>query len=224
MSEVKSSALNTPLTLVRIGVIVVVACWGFSLTSTQAQISSEGETAQAITTQSVLPAGTPIPIKYDLGSKILVAREETIQLTLQVATNITNAYGKVIIPNGSEIIGEIKPTVGGSQFFSQKILLKLDNQVGERSINAISQVVDKIETLVSGINLDALTQDAVLGAIAANLVEAFREHGIRKKIVHSSDLEALAGWLLGRETLELISINPQQDLQLTLQSDLIIKE
>lgn len=227
---VKSSALNTLLALITIGVSLVIFNPFLSFASTEQSVS---ENRQALTRNShtFLPAQTLIPIRYDLGEKILLTKEETMELSLQVAKNVTNSNGQIIIPDGSEIIGKIKPTGVGSQFFSQKILLKLNNNKSytEQSLNAISPVINKIETLVQGINpetLDNITQNAVLGSMAANLLAAFREDSGRRQseILGLSDLEALAGWLLGRKTLELVSINPEQDLQLTLQSDFVLDE
>lgn len=222
--SLKSSTPKATLTLLIIGFSGIIFASNPLMSSIQAQSSPRIKDTVKIKDELLLPAGTLIPVKYQSAKKILLTKEETMKLSLQVANNITNVDGKVIIPDGSEIVGEIKPSRSGSQFFSQKILLKLNNQTSvEKSLDAISQIINKIETLVSGINADQITQDAILSPMATKLIKAFREQSRSPgRILGVSDLEALSGWLLDSETLSLIAINPEQDLQLTLQSDLIL--
>jgi hypothetical protein len=137
----------------------------------------------------LIPAGTDIPVKYEQGEKILLTKQETFSLSLTVTDNIKNSQGQTIIPDGSQIIGEIKPDGQGSRFLSQKIFLKT-RQPQEKSIDAISSVFTRLERLIKGVNPDKIIQGAVLG-----------------------------GWLLRGESVELLSINPKEDLKLTLRSD-----
>jgi len=86
----------------------------------------------------LIPAGTDIPVKYEQGEKILLTKQETFSLSLTVTDNIKNSQGQTIIPDGSQIIGEIKPDGQGSRFLSQKIFLKT-RQPQEKSIMLFRQ-------------------------------------------------------------------------------------
>ncbi len=228
MSEFKRSALLRLPTLMSLMMGVFISAWLLSLISVRAQSPSLAQEFIRAAQSLNLPAGTQIPVKYDQGEKILLAKEDSLALTLKVAGNITNAKGIIIIPSGSEIVGEIKPTGRGAQFFSQRILLKLDNQPPlEKSLDAISQIIARIETLVKGVNVEQIIQGATLGEMANNILSGFREKTGKNdstSILNARELEALAGWLLGSETIDLISINPNKDLNLTLKSDFALDE
>jgi len=167
----------------------------------------------------LIPAGTAIPVKYDQGEKILLTKEETFSLSLTVTDNIKNSQGQIIIPDGSQIIGEIKPDSQGSRFLSQKIFLKT-SQPQEKSIDAISEVFTRLERLIKGVNPDKIIRGAVLGKSAASVLASFTsDQPISEGLLRGGGLEVLAGWLLRGESVELLSINPREDLKLTLRSD-----
>jgi hypothetical protein len=166
----------------------------------------------------LIPAGTDIPVKYEQGEKILLTKQETFSLSLTVTDNIKNSQGQTIIPDGSQIIGEIKPDGQGSRFLSQKIFLKT-RQPQEKSIDAISAVFTRIERLIKGVNPDKIIQGAVLGKSAASVLASFTSDQPVSEIIRGGGLEVLAGWLLRGESVELLSINPKEDLKLTLRSD-----
>lgn len=171
-----------------------------------------------------IAAGTSIPIEYDQAKKILLTKEETYTMSLTVTDSIKNTQGEVIIPNGSQIIGEIKPTSQGSQFFSQKIILKAEKPQTE-PIDAVSAVLTRLEKIIKGVNPDQIIKGAVLGQSAAAVLAAFTEDKpLDRRLLMDGGLEVLAGWLLRGESVELLSIDPQKDLNLTLRSDFIRKE
>jgi hypothetical protein len=166
----------------------------------------------------LIPAGTDIPVKYEQGEKILLTKQETFSLSLTVTDNIKNSQGQTIIPDGSQIIGEIKPDGQGSRFLSQKIFLKTP-QPQEKSIDAISAVFTRLERIIKGVNPDKIIQGAVLGKSAASVLASFISDQPVSEIIRGGGLEVLAGWLLRGESVELLSINPKEDLKLTLRSD-----
>jgi hypothetical protein len=167
----------------------------------------------------LIPAGTAIPVQYNQGEKILLTKEETFSLSLTVTDNIKNSQGQIIIPDGSQIVGEIKPDGQGSRFLSQKIFLKTP-QTQEKSIDAISEVFTRLERIIKGANPDKIIQGAVLGKTAASILASFTsDQPISEGLLRGSGLEVLAGWLLRGESVELLSINTKEDLKLTLRSD-----
>lgn len=224
MSDTKRSAPITLSLLMSLGMILGFFASVFSVSLTKAEQLSQSKQPIVKVESIILPAGTQIPVRYEQGKKILLTKQESLSLTLRVATNITNMEGTVMIPDGSEIIGEIKPTEKGSRFFSQKLFIKSNNQI--HSLDAISRVISKIETLIKGVNPEEILQEAILGDKASKLIASFERSSKNNRALSGLDpaqIEALSGWLLGNETLELVSINPNKDLNLTLQSDLVFK-
>ena len=165
--------------------------------------------------------GTKIPVRYERSPRILLTKEESFSLTLIVARDIKNKQGRVIIPHGSQILGEIRPLSLGSRFFSERLLIYNQNQsIKAYSLNAISPWINQVETLVKGINPDNLLKGATLGEAAGAVIAALKgEQPLNQEILQRAGLEALTGWLLSGERVELLSIVPERDLTLTLESE-----
>jgi hypothetical protein len=53
--------------------------------------------------QSILPAGTQIPVEFEK-EKILVTKEETVPVTLKVAANLKTSGGAILVPYGTQIV------------------------------------------------------------------------------------------------------------------------
>ncbi len=171
----------------------------------------------------MIPAGTKIPVRYDRGSRILLTREETLSLTLTVADNIKNLQGQTLIPGGSKIMGELRPQRQGSQFVSQTVVIG-DKTPKVIPLDAISEVINKIEKLIKGSDLNRVVKGAVLGEYAQAVITSLNENKpISSDFLRYGGLEALGGWLLRGETIDLVSIDPERDLKLTLRSDFVAK-
>lgn len=117
---------------------------------------------QAGQSNAALPAGTIIPVRYDEGQRIIIAAQETASLTLTVAEDVTNAGGAVVITRGSQIVGELQPRQGGSQFVAQELI------IGDRRVplQASSAVITRTRE-ANDPNLLSLARNSVLGAAAA---------------------------------------------------------
>ena len=175
-----------------------------------------------VATNVTIPTGTTIPVKYEK-DKILVTKDETVPLTLAVDRNITTADGRLLIPAGSEIEGELRPAQGGSQFVAKT--LKMGSQ--QMPINASSEVITKTETVRKGINVGNLVKNAALGTAAAAAISAVT--GDKAIATEELLLGAGAGAIvnliqtfLGRNSVDLVSIEPDTDLSLKLGSPLVI--
>ena len=84
-----------------------------------------------------IPRGFVIPVEYE-EEKILLTPEETIPVTLSVAANIKDHQRNILIPYGSEIIGEIRPNIDESgSFFVGSELVFPDGQT--QSIDALGK-------------------------------------------------------------------------------------
>ena len=198
-----------------------------------------------IHTTSVAQTATLIPVRYDKAERILVTKEEIAPLTLIVTQDVVSSqlkccrfpaatlrrikpdgfrqataspYEKVLIPAGSEVVGELRPASGGSQFRARELVLPTD---GRYKINAISKAITKTETVRKGANANEIVKNAALGAAAAAAIIAVTgDRAIaRQEILGGANIGALIGLFLGRERVELVAIDPNTDLHLTLGSD-----
>ncbi len=168
-----------------------------------------------------VPEGFIIPIEYE-EEKILVTPEETVPVTLLVAANVRDSQRNTLIPYGSKIIGQIEPSEdeSGSLFIAQEIEYPDGTY---QSIDAVSDIVTRRETIKKGANAgDVLKGAAIGGAAAAVLSEIFGDIGALE-VLGGAGAGAIAGILLGGNEAELISIDPNNDLDLTLQADLVTR-
>jgi hypothetical protein len=170
----------------------------------------------------VIPQGTAIPVKYDKADKILVTRDETAPLTLVVSQNVVTERGTVVIPAGSEVVGQIKPVKDkkGSQFVAQKLIVNGK----EYPINATSEVITKTQTVQKGDRLGSAIKNSVLGASAAAAVSAVTgDRAIAtEEILSGAAIGGLIGAFFGKKSVDLIVINPDTDLQMTIGQNLQI--
>lgn len=177
-----------------------------------------------VATSFTIPSGTTIPVKYER-EKILVTKDETVPLTLTVAANITTANGRVLIPAGSEVIGELRPVAnqGGSQFVARTLVVN-GQQI---PLNASSGVITTTETIRKGASAGDFVKNAALGTAAAAAIAAVTGD----KAIATEELLIGGGAgvvltliqnFLGRSSVDLISIEPDTDLDLKLNSDLVI--
>ncbi|MGL5835450.1 MAG: hypothetical protein ACRC1Z_19805 [Waterburya sp.] len=168
-----------------------------------------------------IPEGFVIPMEYE-ESKILVTPEETVPITLLVAADIKDRGRNVLIPYGSEIAGQIEPSEdqAGSLFTAEQIIFP-DGTT--QSIKAVSEVVTRTETVKKGADAgDILKGAAIGGAAAAVLSEVFGKIDA-VEVLGGAGAGALAGVLLGKNKAELISIDPNNDLDLTLLRSLTVR-
>ena len=168
---------------------------------------------------TIIPSGTQIPLEYDK-EKILLTKEETIPVTLTVAANIRDGDRNLLIPYGTEIEGQIEPDLDGSRFVAQELVFEDGTR---ESINGSSNTVTRTETVKRGRDTGDLLKGAAIGGAAATVLgEIFGDINI-EEVLGGAALGALGGWLLGRESVELVSIDPNRDLDIILESDLALR-
>lgn len=174
----------------------------------------------ATQTRTVIASGTIVAVRYEGAEKILVAKNEKMPITLTVATTLRSRFGTALIPAGTLIKGELKPVGQGVQFVASEITLPFD---GKRSLNASSRLITRTETLRKGTSTASIVKGAALGGAAAAAIAALTgDRAIAtEEVLGGTGLGAVAGWVFGRRSVEVYSINPNLDLaSLTLQSDL----
>lgn len=158
---------------------------------------------------------------YDEAEKIVVTPTETMPITLKVAANIRSRSGTILIPAGSEVVGELQPANGGSQFVAEELV-----RYGIRQpIDATSQVITQTREINRGTNTGSILKGAAIGAAAATAISVLtgdNRAGILE-ILGGAGLGAVGGVLLGRQKAEVVVINPDTDLNLTLRSSLALR-
>jgi hypothetical protein len=183
--------------------------------SLYAQIFSQNSTVG-------LGEGTVIPVRYDEGEKIVVLPDETAPVTLTVAQDIRTNRGTVIIPAGTLIEGELRPDDDGTRFYAENLVYT--NNDNRYSIDATSNVITERETITKDTDPDIL-RGAVIGAAAgAVLGEIFGSIDFLE-VLGGAGVGALASILIGgdREEVEVLVVNPETDLDLTLQDAFVLR-
>lgn len=225
-----------------------------------AGVGTSGGTSQS----PRLPAGTSIPVQYASAKRIIVAPTETAPLTLTVARNVTNSQGTVVIPVGSQVVGQLRPANDGSQFVASELIVNgrrtpinassdvitTTRNVRDRDfkailggaalgagaaavISAVTGDVDASEVLTgagvgaaAGANKDRnirnVIRDAAVGAgIAAGISAATGNEIKAQNVLGGAAAAATIGGVVDPgKTKEVVVINPNADLTLTLNSDL----
>jgi len=167
-----------------------------------------------------IPAGNTIAVQYSK-DKILLGPDEKVPLILTVPQNITNAQGQTLIPSGTQVVGELRTVSGGAQFFASELVFANGQRM---ALNATSKVVTTTERVDKGVSIGKLVQNAALGAAAAAAIAAVT--GDRalatEEILGGAGIATLLGLFLGRDSVTLSSVNPDTDLAVTLNSDLLL--
>lgn len=169
-----------------------------------------------------LGEGTVIPVRYDEGERIVVLPDETAPVTLTVAQDIRTERGTVIIPAGTLIEGELRPDDDGTRFYAEELVYT--NNDRRYSIDAVSGVITERETITRDTDPDIL-RGAVIGAAAgAVLGEIFGSIDFLE-VLGGAGAGALASILIGgdSEEVEVIVVNPETDLDLTLQDSFVLR-
>lgn len=184
-----------------------------------------GQQTQPTTPQAVrIPSGTTIPVRYTEADKILLAKNEANPkpLTLKVAQNIVTSRGDVLIPAGSDVVGEVRVNNGTAQFVASEIVLSNGTRL---PVSATSEQITRTETINKGTSLGKVLIGAVLGSGAAAAISGTTGDRTIKagEVLIGTGAGALAGLIFGGNRLDLISIDPNTDLTLTLNSDLVIR-
>ncbi|MCU0546830.1 MAG: S-layer homology domain-containing protein [Oscillatoriaceae cyanobacterium Prado104] len=167
-----------------------------------------------------IPSGTAIPLEY-AKDKILLGPNDKSPLTLTVADNITDSSGKVLIPEGSKVSGELRSTSNGVQFVAQELSIINGTRI---PLNANSQLITKKESVSRGINVGNLIKNTALGAAAAAAIAGVTgDRAIAtEEVLGGAGIGSLVGVFLGRDKVDLYAVNPDTDLDLQLDADLVV--
>lgn len=186
-----------------------------------AAVNSPYIVGQQATTQPNVPAGTVLAMAYEQGDKIVVLPGETAPLTLTVTQPVTGQAGQVLIPVGSQVVGELQPSGSGSRFVAQQLVLPEGQTM---TVNATSQTVTTTETIRQGASFGQTLAGAVLGSgAAAAIARTTGDQNVDAlEVLAGAATGATAARIFGRSQVEVITINPSRDLSLTLNEPLMM--
>ncbi|HEY9692093.1 MAG TPA: S-layer homology domain-containing protein [Oculatellaceae cyanobacterium] len=177
-------------------------------------------TTPPVATNYRIPSGTNIPVNYDK-ERILLTSNESVPLTLKVAANITTREGRVLIPAESQVTGQLQPGEGGVRFVAQTLIMPDGTQM---PINATSSAITKTQTVTKGASVGTLIKDAALGAGAAAAITGVT--GDRTittgEVLGGAGIGTLLGLFLGRDRVDLVVVEPNTDLNVQLNQDLVV--
>ena len=144
-------------------------------------LAGNGQTASTISTQYIagatqsqptqaqsnqVSAGTAIAVKYSAAQRIIVSPNETAPVSLTVAQDVRNNQGVVVIPAGSQVIGQLQPAQGGSQFVASQVIVNGRQIALNASSNVITQTSD-----VRDPNFGTILGGAALGTAASAVIQ-----------------------------------------------------
>ncbi|HEY9703638.1 MAG TPA: hypothetical protein V6C58_14410, partial [Allocoleopsis sp.] len=112
----------------------------------------------------VIPSGTVLPVRYDKAQKIVISPKETVAVTLLTASNVKTSNGYILIPTGTQVVGQLQPAEGGSQFVAKELIFSDGTR---KLISASSGIITKTQEVRSGGDTGSILQGALIGAGAA---------------------------------------------------------
>jgi len=135
-------------------------------------------------------------------------------LEVAVTQNIFDSQGRLVIPAGSRVFGQMEPAAGGSRFVATSIV------VGGRtySLRASSSVLpDEKDPRHS--TAEAIAQDAAIGAAAGVVLGALTGNLSLGNVLGG----AVAGGVVGNVTApQVVVLRPGQSFYLTLEAPLAL--
>lgn len=232
MFNAKYSKITTSISLTLTATVAAIAPFA-TITPAQAQLFPDQPTRNRTyyppkqptrnldLAPNTVPRGFVIPVEFD-EDKILLTPEETVPVTLYVAADVKDNQRNILIPYGSEILGQIKPSPDetGSFFEAEELVLP---DATSQEIDAVSQIVTRRETIKKGANAGDILKGAAIGAGAATILSEIFGDIEFLEVLGGAGAGAIAGLLLGGNEAELISIDPNNDLHLTLQTNLALR-
>src|ERR687885_30899 len=161
----------------------------------------------------------------------LMAAPATASVKPYLVGQLLSQSERVAIPAGTVIPVELEKaqkivvtpdeTAPVTLLVAKSLTLRNSNQ--RLPMRATSKVITERETIKKGTDVGQILKGAAIGAAASTvLAEIFGDIDF-KEVLGGAGLGAIAGLLLGgRKQAEVIVVNPEEDLSLTLQSDLVL--
>ncbi|MBE9006857.1 conjugal transfer protein TrbI [Fortiea sp. LEGE XX443] len=187
---------------------------------------------------TTIPANVTLPVTYEK-DKVVVTPGESMSLKLKIANDIIDRNRNVLIPARTEVIGRLEPVdLYDRDYPSDRNERNNDNRRGVRfvaselvfpsgrrlPINARSRTVTETERITKGADTGSILTDAAIGAGAATVISLLT--GNRRvevlEPVAGGAAGALASVLLRKKQADVFVLRPEEDLDITLTSNLVI--
>ncbi|NJL00965.1 MAG: S-layer homology domain-containing protein [Spirulinaceae cyanobacterium SM2_1_0] len=168
-----------------------------------------------------IPAGTVIPVSYEQ-DRIVLMPEETVPVAFDLRTNITAQDGQLLIPANSKVIGELRPNGNGTRFVAQELLYPDGKRV---PFSATSQTIVERQSIGRDNNsAREILRNAAIGSGAAAVIAGVtgdRTIEVEEVLAGTGAglLASLVQRVINRGSAEVIVVEPETDLNLTLNSD-----
>jgi hypothetical protein len=187
-----------------------------------------------------IPANVSFPVTYEK-DKVVVTPGESLSLTLKIANDIIDRNRNVLIPAGTEVVGRLEPvnldsyssdrdynrdrdynndnSRKGVRFVAQELVFSSGQR---QQINATSRTYTRTEKISRGADTGSILTDAAIGAGAASVISLItgnRRIEVLEPIIGGA-AGAAASVLLRKKEATVFVLRPEQDLRLTLNSNL----
>jgi hypothetical protein len=210
--------------LMAIGITTATVTPLFTFAPAQAQFNMNQ--SRSIT----IPANVTLPVTYEK-EKVIVKPGETTPLTLRIASDIIDNNRNILIPGGTEVVGELQPVNvdnsynndnrQGVRFVARELVFANGRR---QQIFANSRTITETERISQGSDTGQILKDAAIGAGAATLISLIT--GNRKievlEPVGGAAAGALASILIRKNQVDVFVLRPEQDLDITLVSNLVL--
>ncbi|MBW4574172.1 MAG: hypothetical protein KME08_02695 [Aphanothece sp. CMT-3BRIN-NPC111] len=140
--------------------------------------------------------GTVLYVEYTGSRRITIPEDERYSLTLRVTRDIRNSDNRVLIPRGSKVDGEFRPSGDGVRFVADTLTLPGGTRY---RIDATSRVINDNGDLAS---LPSRTISDAARIVIGSVLGTDRD---------------------SRDNSDVIVLTPGRDLELTLRSDLRVR-
>lgn len=181
---------------------------------------------------TTIPARVTFPVTYEK-EKVIVTPGETSPLTLRIRNDIIDSNRNVLIPANTEVVGQLEPVNlynnypsssnnnKGVRFVARELVFSSGRRL---QINANSQTISQTERISKGSDTGQILTDAAIGAGAASVISLLTGN---KRIevlepIAGGAAGALASVLLRKKSVDVFVLQPEDDLSITLQSNLVI--
>ncbi|MBE9210402.1 conjugal transfer protein TrbI [Nostoc sp. LEGE 06077] len=184
---------------------------------------------------TTIPANVTLPVTYEK-EKVVVTPGESMSLKLRIANDIIDRNRNVLIPAKTEVVGRLEPVdLYGRNYPSDS---NNDNRKGVRfvaselifpsgrrlPINANSRTITETEKITKGADTGQILTDAAIGAGAASVISLLtgnRRIEVLEPVIGGA-AGAAASVLLRKKQADVFVLRPEQDLDITLTSNLVI--
>lgn len=209
-------------TLIALSILASAAAPLITTSPAAAQSIFKGRTQQQL--GITIPYGTSLPLIYNSSQKLVVPANQTVPvpLTLQVAGNVRARSGALLIPAGTEVVGELQPVNGGARFVAREIVFYGNRR---QPINASSNIIAQTQESQGGINTGRVLTNAAIGAAAAAGISGVT--GNRKievgEVLIGAGAGAASGVLLGSNKTDAVVLNSSTPVNMILNADFALR-